>query len=168
MTIADTVLPQFDHEMATTRKVLACVPEAKTGWKPHPKSMSLGELAAHLATIASWAVPTLRQPFLDFASAEGQRFAPPAFTTTAALLALHDANAAQARAAIAATSDADFLVPWTLRNGAAAIFTMPRVAVLRGFVVSHGIHHRGQLTVYLRLLDVPLPAVYGPSADNGI
>jgi uncharacterized damage-inducible protein DinB len=165
MTIADSLLPQFDHEMATTRKVLACVPEAKAAWKPHLKSMSLGELAAHLGMIAAWAVPTLRQPALDFASAEGGRFAPPPFTTTAALLALHDANAKAARAAIAATGDADFLVPWTLRSGATEIFTMPRIAVMRGFVISHGIHHRGQLTVYLRLLDVPLPAVYGPSAD---
>lgn len=168
MTIADSLLPQFDHEMATTRKVLTCVPEARAAWKPHVKSMSLGELAAHLATIAAWAVPTLRQPVLDFAGPDGKRFAPPAFTTTAALLALHDAHAAAAHAAIVATSDADFLAPWTLRSGATDIFTMPRIAVMRGFVISHGIHHRGQMTVYLRLLDVPLPAVYGPSADATI
>ncbi len=168
MTIADGLLPQFDHEMATTRKVLACVPEAKAAWKPHVKSMSLGELAAHLAMLAAWAVPTLRRSVLDFGSADGKRFAPPTFTTTAALLALHDANAAAARATIAATSDVDFLAKWTLRNGGTDIFTMPRIAVLRGFVLSHGIHHRGQLTVYLRLLDVPLPAVYGPSSDASI
>ena len=92
MTIAESLLPQFDHEMATTRKVLACVPEAKAAWKPHVKSMSLGDLAAHLATIAAWAVPTLRQPVLDFGSADGKRFAPPAFTTTAALLAARRAR----------------------------------------------------------------------------
>jgi uncharacterized damage-inducible protein DinB len=163
--LADTFLPQFDHEMASTKRVLERVPAQRMDWKPHQKSWTLGELATHIATIPGWAEPTMTRTVLDLAPKPGepprQRGAAPA-----AAGALLDRNVAASRAAIAAAADANFLVPWTLKSGDATIFTMPRIAVLRSFVLSHLIHHRGEMMVYLRLCDVPLPAVYGPSADE--
>jgi uncharacterized damage-inducible protein DinB len=162
MAIKDALLPEFDEEMKTTRTLLERVPDAKADWKPHPKSMSLGELAIHLATMAGWTMPTLTQTQMDFAT----DFTPPVFGSTAQALKVFDEAVAQARATIAATSDADFMVPWTLRRGDHVFFTLPRVVVLRSMVLNHAIHHRGQLSVYLRLNDVPLPSIYGPTADT--
>jgi len=164
MAIAESMLPEFDHEMTTTRSLLERVPEPEGQWVPHAKSMPLGRLASHIAELVGWTTSTLGQTELDF-GAPGA-YNPTQFTTTEKLLELFDANVKSARAAIAAVSDADLMVPWTLRNGEHVIFTMPRVAVLRSFVMNHIIHHRGQLSVYLRLHGVPLPSIYGPTADT--
>ena len=162
MPIVDALLPEFDHEMTTTRKVLERVPEDKFGWKPHAKSFSLGALATHVATLPTWGEETLKR--LDIDIAGGQPPAAPA--SKAELMATFDKNAAAMRSALTGKSDAELLAMWTLRRGGKTIFSMPKTAVLRSFVLSHLIHHRGQLSVYLRLLDVPVPSIYGPSADE--
>jgi len=166
MSIAQSLLPEYDHEMATTRKVLARLPAEKYGWTPHPKSMTLGALASHLVEVPSWVTPTLTRTELDLNPPGGPAYAPPTFASVAELLAAFDANVKQGRAALAATSDADFMVPWSLKSDGQALMTLPRIAVMRSFVMNHLIHHRGQFTVYLRLRGVPLPQTYGPSADE--
>lgn len=166
MAIKDSILPEFDHEMATTRRVLERVPEDKKDWQPHPKSMTLGRLAQHLATIPHWVIPTINDTELHMNPPGGPAYTPPQFESTASALAVFDENVRQGRAAIAAAEDQALMVPWTLRNAGQPIFTLPRVAVLRSFVTNHMIHHRGQLSVYLRLNDVPVPSIYGPSADE--
>lgn len=168
MAIKDSILPELDHEMATTRKLLERVPGDKKDWQPHPKSMSLGRLAQHLATIPHWAVVTVKDTELHMNPPGGPAYTPPEFQSTEAALATFDQNVREAREAIAAAEDKDWMVHWTLRNAGQAIFTLPRVAVLRSFVTNHMIHHRGQLSVYLRLNDVPVPSIYGPSADESI
>jgi uncharacterized damage-inducible protein DinB len=165
MSIADHHLPEFDHEMVSTRTLLERLPEAQGAWKPHPKSSSLGELAVHIARIPSYCTFVVRETELDLNPAGG---APPVkipFTTTAALLTLFDDSVREGRVALAGASDAEMMELWSLKRGGAAVFSMPRVAVYRTMVMSHLIHHRGQLTVYARLNGVPLPAIYGPSAD---
>jgi uncharacterized damage-inducible protein DinB len=163
MTLTEMLLPEFDHEMRTTRTVLERTPAQDAAWRPHPRSTSLGDLAMHLATIPRWLVPTLRQTELDLAPRPGM--APTPFESVDKLLAMFDENVRDARAALAEARDADYGVPWTLKAAGNTIFTMPRGPVIRSFILSHMIHHRGQLTVYLRLRDVPLPPVYGPTAD---
>lgn len=162
----DFYLPEFEHEMVTTRAVLARVPEARADWRPHPKSRPLGELAQHAANLVGFAELIVRQTERDVAPVGGPPVVPVAFTSSAALLASFDANVVAARAAIAGATDAELMVPWSLKRGGAPFFTLPRAAVLRSFLLSHLIHHRGQLSVYLRLLDVPLPPIYGPTADE--
>jgi uncharacterized damage-inducible protein DinB len=166
MTIAESLLPEFEHEMRTTRAVLERVPESQADWKPHPKSMTLGQLASHVVNIVRWGGATFEITELDVASPDAARYAPPKFETTRELVEYFDENVRAARAALSAASDSDFSVPWTLRSGDHTIFKLPRAATVRGFVLSHLIHHRGQLSVYLRLLDVPVPSIYGPSADE--
>lgn len=166
MSIAQAVLPEFDHEMATTRRVIERVPEDRAGWRPHPKSWTLGDLAIHLCNLPSWGVLTLKETELDLNPPGGPGWTPPKFSTREAALAIFDQNVKQAREWIEKSTDADYLVGWSLKNGGKVAFTLPRVVVLRSFVLNHMIHHRGQLTVYLRLNDVPLPSVYGPSADE--
>lgn len=165
MPIRDGLLPELDQELATTRTLLALVPEAKTSFRPHAKSWTLGELALHLANLLTWLPLTLKGTELDLDPPAGPRFVPPKFESAAATLRTFDANARAARAALAAATDAELAVPWTLKKHGQAMFTLPRLACLRSFVMNHLIHHRGQLTVYLRLVDVPLPPVYGPTAD---
>lgn len=162
MAMSETLLPEYDQEIANTRQFLERVPAQDAAWKPHPKSASLGALAVHVATIPAWVAVTLTTTELDFATVPP----PPQFTTAEALLASFDKGVAEGRAAIARTSDADFAVPWSLKGGGRTYFTSPRAAVLRSFVMSHLIHHRAQLGVYLRLRDVPLPSCYGPTADT--
>jgi len=166
MSIAQRLLPEFDHEMASTRKLLEIVPEADASWRPHPKSSTLGDLAAHLATIPLWGRLTIELPELDLGAPSNASTARLRFTTMAEVVAKFDENLRGARAALASASDEALGTPWSLLNQGTAIFTLPRVAVLRSFVLSHMIHHRGQLTVYLRLRDVPLPSIYGPTADQ--
>lgn len=166
MAIKDSILPEFEHEMATTRKLLERVPEDKKDWQPHPKSMTLGRLAQHLATIPQWAAVTMHQTELDMNPPGGPGYKPPEFESTASALAAFDQHVRDGREAIIAAEDQDFMVPWALKNGGQEIFKLPRVAVLRSFVTNHVIHHRGQLSVYLRLNDVPIPSIYGPSADE--
>jgi uncharacterized damage-inducible protein DinB len=166
MAIAASLLPEFDHETATTRTLLERVPDAKAGWKPHNKSMSLGELAMHIANIPAWAPVTLKQTEFDTNPPGGQRYTPPTYESTATLLAAYDDGVKAARAMLTAATDGEMMVPWALKSGGRTIFSMPRAAVFRSFIMNHAIHHRGQLSVYLRLCDVPLPSIYGPTADT--
>jgi uncharacterized damage-inducible protein DinB len=165
MPIIDALLPEYDHEMGTTRRVLDRVPEAEFAWKPHVKSMSLGQLSGHLANIPIWCTWILDTEELDLL-ALGEDSRPEQPTSRAALLQEFDQKVASARRNLAARTDAELVVPWTLKRGEHEIFTLPRITALRSFVMNHSIHHRGQLTVYLRLKDVPLPPVYGPTADE--
>jgi uncharacterized damage-inducible protein DinB len=161
MAINEALIAEYDQEIATTRLLLERIPAQDAGWKPHPKSMTLGNLAVHVAALPWWLEVTLTTTQLDLATLDR----PPAFTTVEALLAYFDRNAAAGRAALVATNDAGFAVPWSLRTGGQVHFTFPRAAVARSFVLSHLIHHRAQLGVYLRLRDAPLPPCYGPTAD---
>jgi uncharacterized damage-inducible protein DinB len=166
MSIAESMLPEFDHETATTRALLELVPEAKADWKPHIKSMSLGELAMHVSNIPDWAPVTLKETEFDTNPPGGQRVTPPPFESTAKMLQAYDKSVSVARAMLAAATDREMMVPWALKRGGKTVFHMPRVAVFRSFIMNHVIHHRGQLSVYLRLCDVLLPAIYGPTADT--
>jgi uncharacterized damage-inducible protein DinB len=162
MSISQGLLPEFDQEMAGTRKSLERVPEGKTEWQPHPKSMTLGRLAGHLAELPTWVVETMKR---DELSLDGQ-YTPFISSSPKELLAMFDAKVAEARALIQSATDEDMMKPWSLKVRGQTAFTMPKIAVLRGMVINHIIHHRGQLTVYLRLNDVPVPSLYGPSADE--
>jgi uncharacterized damage-inducible protein DinB len=166
MPYAEMLLPEFDHEMAGTRKVLERIPDNKLDWKAHPKSNTIGWNANHLAELPGWATSIFEQNEFDFAPVGGQRYQSPNLKSTKEIVALFDANVAKARQAIAAAKDESMGDAWTLRAGERHIFTMPRAAVVRGFLMSHIIHHRATLCVYLRLNDVPVPALYGPSGDE--
>jgi len=167
MAIKESFLPEFEREMDTTRRVLECVPEASAQWKPHPKSRSLGELSSHLADIPRFVPRILTTDCFDAAPPGTAPSSVSHFDNTAKLVERFNENVGNAHAAInAVPGDADFLLPWTLKRGGETFFTVPRAAALRTFLLSHMIHHRGQLTVYLRLQDVPLPSVYGPTADQ--
>jgi len=166
MAFVDGLLPEFDHEMANTRKTLERVPDAKFDWKPHTKSFPMGKLASHLANIPSWVGTTIEHDSMDVAGPDGKGFQTPQATSSRELLEFFDKNVKAARAALAKAKDDQLMKPWSLLNGGKAIFTMPRIAVLRSFIMNHNIHHRAQLGVYLRLNDVPVPAIYGPSADE--
>lgn len=167
MTIAQAILPEFDQEMATTRVMLARVPEDRAGWRPHPKSWTLGDLVSHLANLPAWGVYTLREDAIDLHPPGGAPMPSPRYGGRDDNLATFDRHVAEARALLAAASDADFAKPWSLKRGGAVLLTLPRVVCIRSFVLNHMVHHRGQLSVYLRLNDVPLPPVYGPTADEG-
>ncbi len=162
MSISQSLLPEFDQEMAGTRKSLERVPEGKTEWQPHPKSMTLGRLAGHLAELPVWIVETMQR---DELSLDGS-FKPFISSSPKELLAMFDAKVAEARALLSEAADEDFMKPWSLVVRGQKAFTMPKIAVVRSMVMNHIIHHRGQLTVYLRLNDVPVPSLYGPSADE--
>jgi uncharacterized damage-inducible protein DinB len=166
MSIGQSMLPEFDHEMANTRKTLERVPDDKFDWKPHEKSTAMGALAQHLGTLPGWANVTIDMDEFDLAP-EGKPSKPEPLHSTVAVLETFDNNVAKARAAIAGASDEHLFKPWTLLSNGKKVLSMPRVAVLRGFVMSHIIHHRAQLGVYLRLNDIPVPSIYGPSADEG-
>ena len=167
MSYADTILPEFNEEMANTRKVLERIPDDKLDWTCHPKSRTIGWNANHLAEIPSWVPGTLSGTSWDFAPPGGERYQMPALTTRKEILALFDRNVADARAAIAAVrDDADMDVPWTLLEGGREIATMPRSVVIRNLIISHMIHHRAHLLVYLRLNEIPVPGLYGPSGDE--
>lgn len=165
MAIAEALLPEFEHEMATTRRVLERVSAPHASWRPHPKSWTMGELALHVARVPSWTALTLRETLFDL-NPPGGLPQQKGFESSAALLETLDNNVAQARDAIRTTNDAAFMVPWSLASAGKVVFTMPRIAVMRSFVISHLIHHRGQLSVYLRLRDIPVPSIYGPTADE--
>jgi len=162
MAIKDALLPEYDHEMGTTRKLLERIPDDRLTWKPHHKSMSLGGLATHITNIPNWAGTILNEPFFDIAGA------PPnveELKSRTEILKVFDESSRKTRAAID-KSDGDYMAQWALKRGGQEMFSMPRVAAFRSFVLSHLIHHRGQLSVYLRLNDIPVPAIYGPSADE--
>ena len=166
MAISDALLPEFDNEMANTRKTLERVPDEKFSWKPHEKSSAMGNLAGHLANLPSWAGLAIRQDSLDLAPG-GVPVSTPPLNSQAEVLETFDKNVAGARAAIAGASDEQLFQSWTLMANGKTIMSLPRVAVLRSFVMNHLIHHRAQLGVYLRLNDIPVPSIYGPSADEG-
>ena len=165
MSIAQSLLTEFDQEMAKTRSILEIVPTGQNDWRPHEKSMSMEKLALHLADLPSWAGMTLEVDEFDMNPPGEEQPPPRTFTTTDALLAEFDANVTEAREVIANTSDETIKGNWTLLKGGVEMFTAPKVGVLRNFVMNHMIHHRAQLGVYLRLNDIPLPMIYGPTAD---
>ena len=167
MTISEGMLPELDQELANTRKILERVPQGRMDYRPHPKSWTLGGLATHVATLPGWTSMTIGRSELDIAPVGEGPMRVPEAKTPAELLTRFDEHASAARASLAGASDATMLGPWTLLAGGNAIFTMPRVAVMRTFVMNHLIHHRAQLGVYLRMCDVPLPNLYGPTADEG-
>lgn len=166
MTIAQRLMPEFEREMAVTRTTLERVPEDRMPWRPHEKSYTLGALATHIANLASWGVMTVEQDGFDMSPGGAEPQRTEAATRVAEVLETFDANVAAARAAIAACDDDAMMAPWSLLSDGETVFTMPRIAVLRNWVMNHTIHHRAQLCVYLRLNDVPVPAIYGPSADE--
>ena len=163
MPLVDALLPEFDHEMTTTRKILERVPEDRFDWKPHTKSFSLGALATHLANLPTWGTETLTKSEIDLPAVQPP---PAALPSKTELIAAFDRNVAAARAAMTGRTDGELLAIWSLKRGGKTLFSMPKTAVMRSFVLSHMIHHRAQLGVYLRLLDVPVPATYGPTADE--
>ena len=164
--IRDALLPEFEHEMANTRKVLERCPEDKFGWKPHPKSFSMGSLATHIANMTGWTTDVMEKDAFDIAPVGAPPYKEEPATTRQELLEKFDKSASGARAALAGASDEQFAQTWSLLAGGETLLTMPRIACIRSFVMNHCIHHRAQLTVYLRLNDVPVPAIYGPSADE--
>ncbi|MBI1764085.1 MAG: DinB family protein [Acidobacteria bacterium] len=167
MAIKEALLPEFDQEMATTRKVLERLPTDKLEWTPHPRSMAMGRLGTHVGTLYDWMIKTLTLDSFDVAPVDGEPYRLPDFSSTAAIVERFEALGKAARAALAEASDEHLMQPWSLLQGGQTLFTMPRLVVLRSFVFNHLIHHRGQLSLYLRLNDVPVPAIYGPSADEG-
>lgn len=160
MPIAQTVLPEFDQEMATTRRLLERVPSEKGDWKPHQKSFSLAHLAQLVAMMPGWITNALQETELDLASYPGY-----SNETTETLLGVFDQHVKEARTALEKAKDDDFAVPWSLKMGEQVLFTLPRFVAVRTDI-NHLVHHRGQLSVYLRLLDVPIPSIYGPTADE--
>jgi uncharacterized damage-inducible protein DinB len=160
MSYSDTLLPEFDQEMAITRRVIERVPPDKGAWKPHAKSFPLGHLTQLVATMPGWLTKIASGQDIDLAGGPGYSLQP-----TDALLTQFDKHVREARAAIAQASDADFASNWSLRAGPQVLLTEKRGTMLRQ-TINHLVHHRGQLTVYLRLIDVPVPSTYGPTADE--
>ena len=161
--IKDALLAEYDHEVATTRKLIERLPDEKLAWKPHVKSMSLGGLGSHLANLPLWTGNVLNEASFDIENATRSVEK----TSRAEILAAFDENTSRARGWLDKT-DAEYMARWALRRGGHEMFSMPRIAAIRSFVLSHLIHHRGQLSVYLRLNDIPVPPIYGPSADEGM
>lgn len=164
--LSELLLPELDNELTITRTVLERVPDNDPDWKPHPKAFSIAHLAQLVARLPAWVRLTMKETELDLAPKDGPRFAGYSNESTATLLAEFDRNAADARAVIREATDADFDVPWTLKQGGAAVLTMPRYRILRSMVLNHLVHHRAQLGTYLRIVDVAVPEMYGPTADT--
>ena len=163
MAIVDALLPEFDHEMAVTRKVLERVNDAQFGWQPHERSMTLGRLATHVAEIPQWGHTILTQP--EFNMVDGE-YKPTTVATTAEVLELFDGQVKAIRDLLAARTDAELVGTWTFKQNGLELFGMPRTAAWRSWVMNHLIHHRGQLSVYLRQTGSKVPGIYGPSADE--
>ena len=163
MALKDALLAEFDHEIGTTRRLLERMPDAQLGWKPHEKSMTLAGLGTHLANLPNWGTTILNDLSYDVAAG------PPNLTpaaTRAEILSAFDTAAAKTRSSLDKT-DAELSAQWKLKRGDQEMFSLPRAAAFRTFVLYHMVHHRGQLSVYLRLNNVPVPAIYGPTADEG-
>jgi uncharacterized damage-inducible protein DinB len=167
MSYAVLILPEFEQEMASTRKVLERVPEDKFDWRPHPKSNTIGWNANHLAEIPGWVAGTIAQTEWDLAPPDGPAYQSPKLARRKEILELFDQNVAEAKVAIQAVQGDTMDQMWSLLNGGKPFFTMPRSAVIRTFVLNHTVHHRAILCVYLRLNDVLVPGMYGPSGDEG-
>jgi uncharacterized damage-inducible protein DinB len=168
MAIRDALLPEFDNEMVNTRKMLERVPEDRFAWKPHAKSWALGGLATHVANIPTWAAHAMTNETFDIMPGGTPLPQTPPAASRSDLLSTFDKNVAAAHDVIAGAEDAALMKNWSLLRHGQTILSMPRAAVLRSFVMNHLIHHRAQLGVYLRLNDVPVPGMYGPSADEGM
>ncbi len=166
MTIAQALLPEFDHEMANTRKTLERIPDDKLDWRPHEKSFDMRAMLTHMANMPKWSVMTINESSFDMEPEGEEPIKEEPVETVEGALEMFDANVAAAREAIANASDETLMASWSLLKAGDEVLTFPKVAVLRSFIMNHMIHHRGQLTVYLRLNDLPLPALYGPSADE--
>ena len=160
MSVADMLLPEFDQEMASTRRVIERVPTDKGQFKPHPKSFSLGHLTQLVSGMPGWITNAVTQTALDLSGYPGY-----SYEKTDDLLKTFDRNVKEARQAIASAKDSDYNVNWSLKRGEQVFFTAPRAVIVRQ-TINHLVHHRGQLTVYLRLIDVPVPSIYGPTADE--
>lgn len=165
MTTNQNFLWDFDNEMKLTRSVLERVPEKDAAWQPHPKSSPMGKLAAHIANFPNFALGVVENEEIDVSLPSGAKFRQAPFDTTAALLERFDTDVEAAKKAISGATEERFAGLWTLRNGERKILSMSRAMALRSFVMSHMVHHRAQLSVYLRLRDIPLPRIYGPTAD---
>ena len=162
MALVEAILQEFDQEAKTTRRVLERVPGDKLSWKPHPKSMSIGELALHLAAapglIIDWVPPAVK----DLPGFQG----PPQPSSVAEILSAHDQGASKVRNTLTRIGDAGLQGTSEIKVSGATLMTIPKMGLIRSIVLNHWVHHRGQLSVYLRLLDVPVPSIYGPSADE--
>jgi uncharacterized damage-inducible protein DinB len=167
MSVAASLLPELDHEMANTRRVLERIPDDQLELRPHQRSWTLRQLATHLANLPIWLGEAMRRDELDIAPpGEAPPTPPPPIQSRDEALARFDANLAASRALLAEASDERLLGTWTFKHGGRVIFVLPRVAVFRGFAMNHTIHHRGQMTVYLRLAGAKVPSLYGASADE--
>jgi uncharacterized damage-inducible protein DinB len=166
MQLAELFLDQLAKESDPTRRILERVPEGRNDWRPHGKSMPLGYLASHIASLPAWITMTISTDFLEFQSPEAKQFAPPPCSTPAELVQLLDASVAKARESLSTATEDHLMRPWQFRFGGRVIHEAPRYAVIRDTVFSHLAHHRAQLGVYLRLNDIALPGTYGPSADE--
>ena len=166
MPIIDLLLPEFDQEMANTRKMLASIPEEQFGYKPHEKSWALGQLATHVSQIPTWIVETMQKNELDIQPPGQPPYKAPELTSARQVLDAFDSAIAKGREALQATTDEKLQQPWALLQGGQVLFSMPRLTVLRMFIMNHSIHHRAQLGVYLRLAGAKVPGMYGPSADE--
>ncbi|MBI5083486.1 MAG: DUF664 domain-containing protein [Acidobacteria bacterium] len=166
MTIAESLLPEFDQEMANTRKSLERLPDAQFDWRPHEKSFTLGGLVTHIVGMTGWVDYVMQTDSLDYAPVGQEPMKETPLTSASEALARFDEGVAKARAALAGASNLTMAKPWTLLAGGKEVFKMPRIAVMRGMIMNHLIHHRGQLTVYMRMSGATVPALYGPSADE--
>jgi uncharacterized damage-inducible protein DinB len=165
MPMSQALLPEFDIEMANTRKSIERAPDAKWTWKPHHKSGQMGWLVTHLANLPGWGADVLVSDSFDIAPG-GKMVEMPQAKNTKEALAMFDKNVSAARAALATATDEQLMKPWSLLQNGKPLFTLPRVAVLRSMIMNHTVHHRAQLGIYLRLNDVAVPGIYGPSADE--
>lgn len=166
MSIGESILPEFDQEMANTRKVLECIPADKLDWQAHPKSNTIGWVANHLAETVGWVEGTLTEDTWDIRPEGGEPYQAPTLTKKDEILALFDENLTVARKRIEVTPDEEFAKSWSLLSAGETLMTMPKIGVIRTWVLNHTIHHRAHLCVYLRLNDVPVPGMYGPSGDE--
>jgi uncharacterized damage-inducible protein DinB len=166
MTILEALTMELNSEIAGVRKTLERVPMDNLDWRPHPKSMTMGELASHLANIPSWTAMTFSSDSLDIQPPGAPPYEPHVCTTREQLLADFDQNVESARQALASASEESLAQNWSLLKGGQPVLTVPRFGVLRNFILSHMVHHRAQLGVYLRMNDIPVPSIYGPSADE--
>ncbi|QDS93987.1 DinB superfamily protein [Roseimaritima multifibrata] len=166
MTIGTDLLPEFDNEMAGTRKALERIPDDKLHWKIHEKSNTIGWVAAHIVNLPTWASMTIENDFFDMNPPGGEPFKTPSFDSVAEILAAFDRNVSESRSLLESVSDEELHKPWSLKNAGETLFTMPKLAVIRTWVLNHIIHHRAHLCVYLRMNDIPVPGLYGPSGDE--
>jgi uncharacterized damage-inducible protein DinB len=163
MKLSDAMVAEFTHEAQTTRKLLERIPDEKLSWKPHPKSMSMGRLGTHIANLMVWTERIVDSRELDMSKVDTKV---PAAKSRKEILDVFDANVKAFKTTVGGKPDEEMFLSWALKSGDHLVFELPRIACLRSFILSHTIHHRGQLSVYLRENDVPVPSIYGPSADE--